>query len=70
MNAAAEAKRRVARALNDAIFESGLDTFATKKYGGDANSKRVSAQLEAGKPAPQVVNNPYSRLELGLRLSD
>jgi hypothetical protein len=44
--------------LNDAIFESGSDTFATKKYGGDANSKRVSAQLEAGKPAPQVVNNP------------
>lgn len=32
---AAEAKRRVARALNDAIFESGLNTFATKKYGGD-----------------------------------
>ena len=34
-----------------------------------AGLQKVSAQLEASKPAPQVVNNP-SRLELGLRLSD
>jgi len=32
--------------------------------------QKVSEQLEAGKPAPQVVVNPYSRLEPGLRLSD
>src|SRR6266581_4708000 len=30
---AAEAKKRSANALDDAIFESGLDTYATKKYG-------------------------------------
>lgn len=29
---AADAKRRAEEALGDAIFESGLDTFATKKY--------------------------------------
>lgn len=29
---AAEAKRRSADALDDAIFENGLNTFATKKY--------------------------------------
>jgi len=32
--------------------------------------QKVSERLEAGKPAPQVVVNPYSRLEPGLRLSD
>ena len=31
--------------------------------------QKVSAQLEASKAAPQVVNNPLSRVELGLRLS-
>jgi 5-methylcytosine-specific restriction endonuclease McrA len=30
---AAEAKERSANALDDAIFESGLDTYATRKYG-------------------------------------
>jgi hypothetical protein len=30
---AAEAKRRSEAALNDAIWESGLNTFATKKWG-------------------------------------
>ena len=31
-----------------------------------ASLQKVSARLEASKPAPQVVNNPWSRMELGV----
>jgi 5-methylcytosine-specific restriction endonuclease McrA len=37
---AADAKERSANALADAIFESGLDTYATKKYGEDWAMRR------------------------------
>jgi len=39
-------------------LKAQAETFAAQLKEQAAQIQKVSAQLEAGKPAPQVVNNP------------
>jgi hypothetical protein len=50
-------------------FRATVVQLSTRLDEQAAQIQKVSARIKASKPAPQVVNNPESRLELGLCLS-